>query len=172
MTFFDFIVFALVVSSIIAGALRGFLRALLTLVALVLGLLLAARGYEAAGAMLRGLKFVESDGAAHAAGFLLIAGGLLLAGFLSGRLLTRGMKRARLEWLDRVLGAAFGALRGFALCSVLYLALIAFPVRINSVTEARSAPVLATGARLLAALTSEEMHKRFQEGYRGLVDDR
>lgn len=171
MTFFDLIVLALIVSSIIAGALRGFLRALLTLIALVLGLVLAARGYQVAGALLRATGAVESVEAAQAAGFLLIAGGLLLAGFLSGRLLTKGMRRARVEWLDRALGAAFGALRGLAFCSALYLALTAFPVRLPSVTEARTAPMLATGAGWLAALTSVEMHRRFQEGYKDLVGD-
>jgi membrane protein required for colicin V production len=169
MTFFDLIVLALLGSSVIAGAMRGLLRALVTMVALVFGLLLAARGYEAAGALLKGAGIVESEAAAQACGFLLIAGGLLLIGFLCGRLLTKGMRQARLEWLDRTLGAAFGFLRGFIICSALYLTLTAFPVRLNSVMEARTAPMLATGARLLAALTSEDLHRRFQAGYRELV---
>lgn len=172
MTFFDLIVLLLLASSIVAGALRGLLRASLTLIALVIGLLLAAQGYQAAGAMLRALGIVESDEAAYAGGFLLIAGGVLLSGFIAGRLLTRGMRRARIEWLDRVLGAAFGGLRGFILCSALYLALTAFPVRINSVTEARSAPVLAAGARLLAVVTSQDMYRRFQTEYQELVGER
>ncbi len=169
MTFFDLIVLALLGSSIIAGALRGFLRALVTMAALVVGLLLAARGYEAAGTLLKGAGIVESEAAAQACGFLLIAGGLLLIGFLCGRLLTKGMRHARLEWLDRTLGAAFGFLRGLIICSALYLTLTAFPVRLNSVTEARTAPMLAAGARLLAALTSEDLYRRFQTGYRELV---
>ncbi|MBV9958050.1 MAG: CvpA family protein [Acidobacteria bacterium] len=169
MTFFDLIVFALVGASIIAGALRGLLRALLTLLALVVGLLLAARGYAAAGELLRGIGLIESEAAAQAAGFLLIACGLLLLGFLCGRWVTRGMRRARLEWIDRVLGALFGGLRGLMFCSALYLALTAFPVRIDSVTEARTAPLLAAGARWLSALTSEDLHRRFLESYQELV---
>jgi len=76
-------------------------------------------------------------------------------------MVRRGLSRARLQWFDRALGAAFGLVRGLAVCSIMYLALTAFPVRLGSVTEARTAPVLAEGARLLAAFTSPEVRTRF-----------
>ena len=147
MTFFDFLVLALVASSVISGAMRGIVRALLTGAALILGLFIAAQGYGVVGAVLRGLNVVESDGAANAGGFLLIMAIALVGGFFAGRLVKGGLKHIRLEWFDRVLGGAFGLLRGWAVCSILYLALTAFPVSINSVTEARTAPILAQGAK-------------------------
>ena len=165
MTIFDIIVLALIGASVVAGALRGLVRALLTVAALVAGLFVAARGYEATGAMLHHLGIVESGAAAHASGFLLIMGLALGVGFVAGRLVTGGLRRVRLEWFDRVLGAAFGFIRGLAVCSIMYLALTAFPVRINSVTEARTAPVLAEGARLLAIFTSHDVRTRFLEEF-------
>jgi hypothetical protein len=80
------------------------------------------------------------------------------------------LRRARLEWFDRVLGGAFGLLRGVAVCSAIYLALTAFPVRLSSVEEARTAPALAQGARLLALCTSEDVRVRFLAGYRSLTN--
>ena len=161
MTVFDFIVLALVGASVVAGALRGLVRALTTCAALIVGLFVAAHGYESAGAVLRGLGVVADGAAANAGGFLLITGAALGLGFVAGRLATGGLRRARLEWFDRALGATFGLVRGLAVCSVLYLALTAFPVRLDSVAEARTAPVLAEGARLLAAFTSEDVRARF-----------
>ena len=169
MTFFDFIVFALVVSSIISGAMRGIVKALLTMAALIIGLLIAAHGYEAVGSIVRGLKLVESKEAANAIGFLLIMAIALGFGFLAGHLVTGGLKHVRLEWFDRVLGAAFGLLRGLAVCSALYLALTAFPVRLTSVTEARTAPILAQGAKVLGVFTSQEVRARFYESYSDLI---
>lgn len=168
MTFFDFFVFAVVCASIAAGAMRGLVRALVTGVALVVGLVVATRGYAAAGTLLRGLGLVESAEAASAGGFLLLVVACLAAGFAAGALARRGLRRARLEWFDRVLGGAFGLVRGAAFCSVVYLALTAFPVRIEAVEGALSAPVLASGARLLAALTSEDVRGRFAAEYRKL----
>lgn len=163
MTSFDLIVLALVASSIVSGALRGIVRASLTGAALIIGLLIAARGYGAAGSILRGLRIVQSSEAANAGGFLLIMLLALVGGFLAGRLVSGGLRFVRLEWLDRVLGGAFGLLRGWAVCSILYLALTAFPVSISSVTEARTAPILAQGAKLLGVFTSKEVRTRFMK---------
>lgn len=160
MTVFDFIVLALVGASVVAGALRGLVRALITGAALLAGLFVAAHGYETAGALLRGTGIADGA-AANAGGFLAIMFVALVAGFVAGRWVSGGMRRARLEWFDRALGAVFGLVRGLAVCSIMYLALTAFPVRLDSVAEARTAPVLAAGARLLAAFTSAELRSRF-----------
>ena len=161
MTVFDFIVLALVGASVVSGALRGLVRALITSAALIAGLFVAAHGYESVGAVLRGFGITESNAAANAGGFLLIMCLALGTGFIIGRMVTRGLRRARLQWFDRALGAAFGLARGLAVCSIMYLALTAFPVRLDSVAEARTAPVLAEGARLLATFTSRDMRTRF-----------
>jgi membrane protein required for colicin V production len=169
MTFFDLIVLAMVGASLIAGALRGFVRALIATLALFAGVVVAAWSYETAGAALRGLGLVESSAAANACGFLSIVGFALALGFLAGELLRGSLRRAKLEWMDRLLGALFGLARGLAVCSVVYLALTAFPLRLASVAEARTAPALAEGARLISWLTSEDMRTRFQSEYRRLT---
>src|ERR1044071_2655602 len=107
MTFFDFVVLTLVASSVVAGALRGIVRSLLTLAALIVGLVIAARGYVAAGGGPARLRAVERDAAAHAGGFLLIIIVALAGGFFAGRLVTGGLRQARLQWFDRLLGGAF-----------------------------------------------------------------
>ncbi len=166
MTIFDFIVLALVGSSLVAGALRGLVRALIATGAFCGGLVVAARGYDAAGALLRGIGLVDSLAVARASGFLLIVGVALALGFAAGQLARGRLKRARLAWLDRTLGAAFGLARGLAVCAAMYLALTAFPVRLRAVTEARTAPVLAASAAALSYLTSSELRARFLVGSR------
>jgi membrane protein required for colicin V production len=169
MTFFDLIVLALVGASLLAGALRGFVRALVATLAMLAGVFVGARSYETAGSFLRALHVVESNAAANACGFLLIVGLALALGFVAGQLLKGGLRRARLEWMDRVLGAIFGFARGMAVCSVIYLALTAFPVRLETVAEARTAPALAVGAQLISWLTSAELRARFEAEYRRLT---
>jgi len=168
MTFFDLFVLAIVGASVAAGALRGFVRALIASVGLAVGFIVASHTYVQAGAFLRGFGVVESPVAAHAAGFLLMVGVVLTAGFILGETARAGLRRARLEWFDRALGAVFGLLRGVAVCSVVYLALTAFPVRLESVERARTAPALAEGARLLALCTSNDIRARFLAEYQHL----
>jgi membrane protein required for colicin V production len=168
MTVFDLFVLAIVGASVAAGALRGLVRALVATLGLAVGFFVATHTYQAAGAFLRGFGLVESIEAAHAAGFLLMVGVVLTVGFILGESARAGLRRARLEWFDRALGAGFGLLRGAAVCSVVYLALTAFPVRLESVTQARTAPALAEGARLLALCTSDDVRARFLAQYQQL----
>ena len=169
MTFFDLFVLAIVGASVAAGALRGFVRALIAGVALLVGIVVATRTYEPAGALLKSFGVVESVAAAHAGGFLLVTGLVLAAGFALGGFARAGLRHARLEWFDRALGACFGFVRGMAVCSAIYLALTAFPVRLKSVEQARTAPALAEGARLLALCTSEDVRARFLSEYHRLL---
>ena len=168
MTVFDLFVLAIVGASVAAGALRGFVRGLIASVGLAVGFFVASHTYEQAGAFLKGFGLVASTEAAHAAGFLLMVGIVLAAGFVLGQSARAGLRRARLEWFDRALGAGFGFVRGAAVCSVVYLALTAFPVRLESVTKARTGPALAEGARLLAFCASGDVRTRFLTQYQHL----
>jgi membrane protein required for colicin V production len=168
MTFFDLFVLAIVGASVAAGALRGFVRALVASIGLLVGFFVASHTYVQAGAFLRGLGAVESVEAGYAAGFLLMVGVVLLVGIILGESARAGLKRAKLQWFDRVLGAGFGLVRGVAVCSVVYLALTAFPVRLDTVARARTGPALAEGARLLALFTSSEVRARFLAEYQHL----
>lgn len=170
MTVFDLFVLFVVGASIVAGVLRGLVRAAVATAALLIGLVVAARVYEATGAMLRSFGVVESTAAANAGGFLLVVAVFFGLGFVAGEIARGGLRRARLEWFDRVLGGAFGLLRGLAVCSIIYLALTAFPVRLDSVEGARTAPALATGAKLLAAITSSDVRTRFLSEYKRLTN--
>ena len=168
MTFFDLFVLAIVGASVAAGALRGFVRALIASIGLLVGFFVASHTYEQAGAFVRGFGVVESVEAGYAAGFLLMVGVVLLVGIILGESARAGLKRAKLQWFDRVLGAGFGLVRGVAVCSVVYLALTAFPVRLEAVAQARTGPALAVGARLLSLCTSSEVRARFLAQYQHL----
>ncbi len=169
MTVFDFFVLVIVGASVVSGAMRGLVRALIAGAALIVGIVVAAQGYGMVGAALRNAGLVESSAAASAGGFLLLVGLIVALGFAAGSLVRRSLKHARLDWLDRILGAAFGFIRGWAVCAVIFLALTAFPVRLNSVTGALCAPVLAQGARILSVCTSTDVRTRFFDEYKRLT---
>jgi len=169
MTFFDLFVLAILGASVVSGAMRGFVRALIATFGLIVGIVVATHTYEQAGALLRSAGLFKSAEAAHAGGFLLVFGIVLAAGFVVGEFVRAGLRQARLEWFDRALGACFGFVRGMAVCSVIYLALTAFPVRIESVEQARTAPALAEGAQLLAFCTSDDVRARFVNEYHRLL---
>lgn len=163
MTVLDYFVLIVVVASTISGATRGILKGIISLISAVAGLIAAAHLYVYAAALFRGL--VETARAASLLGFVAVFLLALVAGSLVSRWLRGRLKRARLDWLDHTLGAAFGLARGWLICSVIYLALTAFPVRLATVEQATFAPALLEGTRVIAYLTSTELRERFFEGY-------
>jgi hypothetical protein len=72
---------------------------------------------------------------------------VIVLGALIAFLVNRFLKMAALQWVDRLLGGIFGLLRGWAIASIIALALIAFPVRQDPMTRSVFAPYLLAGAR-------------------------
>jgi membrane protein required for colicin V production len=163
MTVLDYFVLIVVTASVASGITRGILKGIISVVSAFAGLLAAAQFYDYSAFLFR--SFVSTEREARMLGFIAIFLGVLLAGGLLARWLRRGMKRVRLNWVDRAMGAGFGALRAWLICSVVYLALTAFPIRLEAVERARFAPVLLEGTRMISFLTSPELREEFLKGY-------
>jgi membrane protein required for colicin V production len=161
----DIVLLIIFAGSVIAGFRKGFARVAVGLAATVMGLLLGIWFYGVAGAFL--LPYVSYRGLANFAGFCLVLFGVLLAGALVGWLLAKLLKWAGLGWLDRLLGAAFGLLRGVLIGVGLVLVLVAFAPKPppRSVVESRLAPYLIDTARVVAAIAPRELRDGFQAGY-------
>lgn len=160
------IVLALILGlSMIAGIRRGFARVGVGLAATFIGLILGIWFYGSAGAFL--LPYVSSRGVANFLGFLIVFFGVLLAGSLVGWVLSKLLKWAGLGWLDRLLGAAFGLLRGLLIAIALVLALAAFAPKPppESVVRSRIAPYVIDAARVLAAIAPRELRDGFEASY-------
>jgi membrane protein required for colicin V production len=162
MTVLDYFVLLIVVASVASGATKGIIRVVTSVALTVAGLVLAAYSYKYAASVLR--IFVAAR-LADLLGFVAVFLLVLVAGSLLSWWLRRGLKRGRLGWVDHLLGAAFGFLRGWLICSVIYLALTAFPGKPEAVERAAFGPALLEGTRVVAYLTSRELRERFLNGY-------
>lgn len=121
MTALDWICAALLAASLVLGAWRGLLYEVMVLAGWVLAFLLAG---SLGGAVAQWLPMGESPQALrHAAGFVLVFIGVAFAGGWLAALARRAARALGVRPVDRVLGAAFGALRGVAL--LLALAFVA-----------------------------------------------
>ena len=162
MTVLDYFVLLVVVASVASGATKGIIRVVVSVAFTVAGLVLAAHFYLYAASLLR--VFVAAW-LANLLGFALVFVVVLAAGGLLSWRLRGGLKRARLGWIDHASGAVFGFVRGWLICSLIYLALTAFPVRPAAVEQAIFGPALLEGTRVIAYLTSAELRQRFFDGY-------
>jgi membrane protein required for colicin V production len=102
---------------------------------------------------------------ANLIGFFAIFVGILVLGAIVGRILAKFFKWVGLSWLDRLLGGAFGLVRGAFMSVALVTVLMAFapspPPR--SVMESKLMPYMASVSDVLAALTPREIKDGFRD---------
>jgi membrane protein required for colicin V production len=163
MTVLDYFVLIVVAASVTSGATRGILKAIVSIVSAVVGLLAAVQLYSYAAVLVR--TFVSTQEEANILGYIAVFLAVFIAGAILGWRLRLGARRSRLGWLDRATGAALGLVAGWLICSALYMALTAFPVKIEAVEKATFAPLLLEGSRVIAYLTSPEFRELFMKGY-------
>jgi membrane protein required for colicin V production len=156
--------------SVIGGIRRGFAQQVIGLIAAVVGLLSALWFYGAAGSFL--LPYVSYKGVANFLGFLGVFLGVVLVGTLVGAVVKKVLKAAGLGWLDRVLGGAFGVLRGLLISIVLVLALMAFTQKPppSSVVNSRVAPYVIDAANICAHLAPREVRDAVSQSYQKVVE--
>ncbi len=167
-TVLDFVFAGIILLSTVLACFKGLTRELLSLGALIAGFVAAAFYYPLAGAWFK--DFTSSVTVASFIGFMVILLGCLIAGALLAYVAKRFIKMASLDWADRLLGAIFGLLRGWALSSIIVLALIAFPIRENRLARSVLGPYLLAGARAAVLLVPQDLKDKFYDGYRKALD--
>ena len=154
MSWIDVTLIVLIAISVASGIHEGFSRSGLGFLAVVIGLLSAAWLYPTTPA-----------------GFAMVFGGVVCAGWLAGFLLTKVFQSAGLGWLDRPLGGAFGLVNALLFWVVVAMALMAFAPKTPREYVANSclAPYALEAACTLAEAAPDEMKWNVERSYEELV---
>ncbi len=166
-TFLDLLFAVIIFVSTLFALTKGLVREIISLVALIGGFTLAVLFYPVPAARLA--EFSRTDSIANLLGFMIIFLGCILAGAVVSFVASRFLKAASLKWVDRLLGGVFGLLRGWAICSIMVIAVVAFPVRENVMARSFLAPYLLTGARTAVTLVPQTLKNKFNEQYKKVL---
>ena len=166
MSLLDWVLIAILVYSIITSWFKGFTREVLGIITVVVGILLASWFYRSVAGLFKDV--VRTENFALFLGFSVIFLATLVVGFVIVWLVTKFVKFAKLQWADRMLGAAFGFIRGWVIGAVVLLALTSFDVQTERLKNSELVPYFLPGSRVIAVVTPYEMKAKFLVGYRGL----
>lgn len=159
----DWILAAILAASVVGAILEGFIRELISLAAVVAGVVIAALGYPHAAVWFEDLT--RSHEVALGVGFLSLFVAVLLVGVLVSILARKLIKASGLQWFDRFLGGVFGLVRGVAVDCILLMVMVAFSLKIERVQQSLLAPYVATGARVIALVMPREFRAHFDAGF-------
>jgi membrane protein required for colicin V production len=165
----DYLIVAVLAFSTVRSFLKGFTREIAGLVAALLALVLAMWFYGLAGSYVS--PYVGAGAAANAIGFAIVAIGVLIAGSLTGWIVSRFVGAIGLSFFDRLLGAAFGFLRGLLITMAILTAYTAFSPHgekdsaPSAVVHSRIAPRVLEASHLFVAIAPMELKRSFGKGY-------
>jgi membrane protein required for colicin V production len=162
MTVADWVILAIIVVSVITAARKGFFVECFSLAGVVLGLLLASWNYQRLVPYLTG--WVHTVNIAEAIAFIAIALGTMIVAGLLGRMVRWVAKSVGLGWADRLMGAAFGFLKGCILVTLGVMAFAAFLPGNAWLGESRFASYFLTAARQTTLVTPGELSERIRDG--------
>lgn len=162
MNWLDWAIALFLLLSLVGGFREGFVRMGIGFGALIVGFFSASWfGGMVAGAL---LPYLPSKAMSAILGFLLVFFGVLILGSLVAALMARLLKIVGLSSIDRLLGGAFGLVRGFVIVVVVTMVLTAFTPRSlpRAVQTSQFAPYVFAASRALTAVTPYEIRHGFE----------
>jgi membrane protein required for colicin V production len=165
----DFVLLAIVLLSVLMSTRKGFSREIIGLASALLALVLGMWFYGMAGSFL--LPYVSSPRVANLAGFLLVVFAVLVCGGILGWIVNRFLRTIGLSFFDRLLGAAFGFVRGTLVAVALLTAFMAFGPGVDSKTasssmvNSRFAPYVLDASHMFVAIAPMELKSSFRKQY-------
>ena len=162
-TFLDWLAVALVLYSVVRSVMRGLVREVLGLVTVLAGLFLAGWFHDDLARLLANVVTTQNLALFISFSFLFVA--TLIAGFTGIWLIYKVLKVAHIEWFDRLLGGAFGFVRGWLIAAVIFMGLTAFGIRVEAVRNSELSPYFLAGSRAVVALAPFELKAKFLIGY-------
>jgi membrane protein required for colicin V production len=156
------------VASVITAIMKGLVQELLSLAAVLIGLVVAAFWYSRAALWFDDLT--KSHEIALGLGFLVLFLGVLLAGALVGVAARKLIKTAGIQGFNRFLGGIFGLVRGVLVDAILLMAMLAFAIKPDAVRRSALAPYVTTGTRAIALVMPESLRSQFHLGFEKFRD--
>jgi len=157
----DWVIVAVLLLSTAVALSQGFFLEVFSLAGVVVGFLLACWEYPLVAGHLSLIdQPVVADIVAFFIIFLVVA---ILAGTI-GRIVSWGAKQAGLRWMDRLLGGAFGLVRGALIVTVVVMATAAFAPQSEWLTRSSLAPYFLVAGRAASWLAPGEVRNRVRDG--------
>jgi membrane protein required for colicin V production len=158
----DWIILVVLLFSALLAAAQGFFFEIICLAGAVLGFLLASWGYGKLAPWF--VKYVRLPAFADLAGFIAIFLSVVLLAGAVARITRWVVHEAGLRSVDRVLGAAFGFIRGMVIVTAGLLALTAFAPESEELAGSQLAGYFLVAGRGASWLTPADVRQKFREG--------
>jgi membrane protein required for colicin V production len=153
MNWLDIVILILLAVPTIIGLKMGIIKAVLSIVGVIVGVLLAGKFYEPLGASLP----ISDEGIAKIVAFAIILVAVMLAAAIAAIMLKKIVSAILLGWVNRLGGAILGFLIGAIFCGAILSVLGSFVANSDVVRESWLASVLLKTFPLVLVFLPDEL---------------
>jgi membrane protein required for colicin V production len=159
----DLLVAIIIGASVAAGFVAGFARVGIGFAATILGVVFGFWFYGIPAGWVH--QYLKSTTASNLIGFLLVFWMFLVAGALLAKLCSKFFKWTGLSWLDRLLGGAFGLVRGALIAVAIIAVLLAFTPKPmpNWMVQSQVLPYAMEASSAISALAPNAIKNAFRD---------
>jgi membrane protein required for colicin V production len=159
----DWVIVFVVLFSVLQAISSGFVREFFAFLGVIAGYLIAAWEYPAVAVFYA--RFMNSPWPAQISAFFTVFVVVSLLAGVIGAFASRVIRGVGLRWFDRLLGAAFGFVRGVIVSVVVVMALAAFAPQWG-LAQSRIAPFMLASGRTLVWAAPGDFRQRFWDGWK------
>ena len=152
----DIILALAVLSAIIVGLVKGFVREIIGLIVIIAGIIIAARFFGPV-ARFAG-KFISNTTTANFVGFLLVFLAVLILGGTKGGL----------GFVNHVLGGLIGLIEGILAAGAIVFAMLAFPINKNAINGSQLAPFIYGFTKTVVQFIPQELKDQLRDAYENI----
>ena len=149
--------------ALIIGLIKGLMRQLIGIAAILAGVILAVVYYPYAAELY--LRFVSRNLLAQFLGFLTILLFVMAVGWVIAAILSKLIK-GPLRMVNHVLGGAFGVMKGVLICGIFIFAMFVFSISSEALKESVLAPYCIKMTKVAVDLIPQGLKDRFNRSYR------
>ena len=163
MSLLDLLVVIVIGLSVAAGFVAGFARVSIGFLAAIVGVVFGFWFYGIPAGWVH--RYLHSAAVSNLIGFLLVFWTILAIGALFAKVTSKLFKWTGLSWLDRLLGGAFGLVRGGLIAVVMIAVLLAFTPKPmpNWIVKSQSLPYAMEASDTIASLAPNAVRNALRE---------
>jgi membrane protein required for colicin V production len=158
----DWIIIGVLAISVLVAAAQGFFFEVFSLAGAVFGYILAAWEYWRLAPWFT--QYMKSQAAANAAGFMTIFVCVMILASIAGKVTRWAMQEVGLRWVDRLLGGAFGLVRGAVLVTVGIMALAAFAPESEMLKKSELSRYFLLSAKVASWVAPSDLKQKLNDG--------
>jgi membrane protein required for colicin V production len=163
---FDWFLVGVVGVSALMAFQRGLVRVLFSLGGVLLGTLIASWDYVRLATWLH--RWITSVTAAQATAFVVILAGVMIVSGILASFVIKAVRAVGFGFLDRLLGACVGAVRGMLLGVAVMMGLAAFAPGSDALKNSLLAPYFLAGVHAVSFVVPQRFEAQLSEGARHL----